>query len=82
MYHVRLRGNGSRQIPLDRTRQVPERSLLPASQRYRARAEECRHRAQSLRDPRIRNQMLRLAADYEIKAMQAEAFEIKESKNE
>jgi len=26
--------------------------------------------------------MLRLAADYESKAMQAEAFEIKESKNE
>lgn len=61
---------------------MPERSLLAASQRYRARAEECRLRAQSLRDPRIRAQMLRLAADYESKAMQAEAFEIKESKNE
>ena len=61
---------------------MPERSLLPASQRYRARAEECRLRAQSFHDPRIRTQMLRLAADYESKAMQAEAFEIKESKNE
>jgi len=61
---------------------LPERSLLPASQRYRARAEECRQRAVSIHDPRTRTQMLRLAADYESKAMQAEAFEIKESKND
>jgi hypothetical protein len=61
---------------------MPERSQLPASQRYRARAEECRLRAQSLQDPRIRTQMLRLAADYESKAVQAEAYEIKDSKNE
>ena len=54
---------------------------IPASQRYRARAEECRLKAESFRDERARRQMLQLAADYDRKAVQAEVFEVKAPKN-
>jgi hypothetical protein len=46
------------------------------SQQYRARAEECRTRAQAFRDPKARARMLDVAAEYERKAKQAEASEI------
>ena len=59
---------------------MPDRAPNPASQRYRARAEECRIQAESFRDPKARTQMLQLAADYERKAVRAEAFEIEEPK--
>lgn len=51
---------------------------MPASLRYRARAEECRVHARSFRDENARTEMLQLAADYERKAVQAEAFELVE----
>jgi hypothetical protein len=47
----------------------------PPSQRYRAQAEECRFQAETFRDPKAQEQMLRLAAIYDRKA---EEFEIKE----
>ena len=59
---------------------MSDRAPLPASQRYRARAEECRTQAASFRDPKARTQMLQLAADYERKAVRAEVFEIQEPK--
>jgi hypothetical protein len=59
---------------------MSDRAPLPASQRYRVRAEECRIQAESFRDPKARTQMLQLAADYERKAVQAEAFEMQEPK--
>lgn len=43
---------------------VPPATPVPASQRYRARADECRLKARSFRDPKARAQMLNLAADY------------------
>lgn len=46
------------------------------SQRYRARADECRAKADTFRNPKARAQMLKLAADYDRKAVQAEAFEV------
>ncbi|MGB8044039.1 MAG: hypothetical protein WCF66_13845 [Pseudolabrys sp.] len=55
---------------------MSERASIPASQRYRARAEESRIQAESYRDPKARTQMLQLAADYDRKAVQAEAFAI------
>jgi hypothetical protein len=58
---------------------MSERASIPASQRYRARAEECRIQAESFRDPKARTQMLQLAANYDRKAVQAEAFEIADS---
>jgi hypothetical protein len=61
---------------------MSERPPIPANQIYRARAEECRLKAQSFRDPKARTQMLQLAADYERKAVQAEAFEVQKQKNE
>jgi hypothetical protein len=54
---------------------------IPASQRYRAHAEECRLNAWSFRDDSVRTKMLQLAADYERKAVQAEAFERLEPKD-
>jgi hypothetical protein len=54
---------------------------FPASQRYRARAEDCRLKAQSFRNEKARTQMLQLAADYDRKAVQAEAFEVQQPKN-
>ena len=46
------------------------------SQQYRARAEQCRTKAQMFRDLKARARMLELAAEYERKAKQAEASEI------
>jgi len=59
---------------------VPLAARIPASQRYRARAEECRLNARSFRDDSARTQMMQLAADYERKAVQAEVFERLEPK--
>jgi hypothetical protein len=53
---------------------------LPTSQKYRACAKECRRQAQSFRDPKIRTRMFQIAADYDRKARQAEAFEPHETK--
>ena len=44
---------------------------LPASERYRALAEECRFQAKRSRDRKAQIQMLCSAASYERKAMQA-----------
>jgi hypothetical protein len=44
----------------------------------RARAKEVRRQAQSFRDPKARTRMLQIAADYDRKARQAEAFEPEE----
>ena len=41
-----------------------QRTFIPASE-FRARAEECRRRAQTVRDKTAQMRMLRLAADYE-----------------
>jgi hypothetical protein len=49
------------------------------SQQYRARAEECRTKAQMFRNPKARARMLDLASEYERKAKQAEASEIQQS---
>ena len=46
---------------------------------YRARAEECRAKAQSFRDARARAQMFKLADEYELKAKQAEASELEKN---
>ena len=54
---------------------MSEHTPIPVSQRYRARAEECQIQAESFRDPKARTQMLQLAADYDRKAVQAEAIE-------
>jgi hypothetical protein len=51
------------------------------SQQYRARAEECRTKAQMFRDPKARARMLDLASEYERKANQAEALESQKPKN-
>jgi len=53
--------------------------VTDASQRYRARAEECRAKAQSFRDARARAQMFKLADEYELKAKQAEASELEKN---
>jgi hypothetical protein len=55
-------------------------ALPPASQKYRACAKECRRQAQSFRDPKARNRILQIAADYERKARLAKAFEPEEPK--
>ena len=51
------------------------------SQQYRARAEECRAKAQTFRDPKARARMLDIAAEYERKAKQAEASELQKPQN-
>lgn len=48
---------------------------LTLSERCRALAEECRAKARSFRNERPRTQMFQLAADYERKAIRAEALE-------
>jgi hypothetical protein len=52
------------------------------SQQYRARAEECRTKAQMFRDPKARARMLDLASEYERKALREETLEAKKPKNE
>jgi len=67
-----LRGDqliGSSTLPTN------HQNFIPASVRYRARAEECRLQALTFRDKTAQTQMFQLAADYDRKAMQAEAFE-------
>ena len=54
---------------------MSERTPILSSQRYRARAEECRIQGESFRGPKARTQMLQLAANYDRKAVQAEAIE-------
>jgi hypothetical protein len=49
------------------------------SQQYRARAEECRSKAQMFRNPKACVRMLDPASEYERKAKQAEAPEIQQS---
>jgi len=46
------------------------------SQQYRTRAEECRRKAETFRDPKARARMLDVAAEYDRKAEQAEASEV------
>jgi hypothetical protein len=60
---------------------MSERARTPASQAYRTRAEECRNKAHSYRNPKARTQMLQLAAEYDRKAAQAEEIELREIKN-
>jgi hypothetical protein len=45
---------------------------VPASERYRAQAEEYRFQAETFRDPKAQAQALHLAAIYDCKAVQAE----------
>ena len=59
----------------------PPATPIPASRRYRARADECRLKALSFRNEKARTQMLQLAADYDRKAVQAEAFEVQTPKS-
>jgi hypothetical protein len=49
--------------------------VLTLSERLRALAEECRATASSFRNVKPRTQMTQLAADYERKAIRAEALE-------
>ncbi len=60
---------------------APNSTHTVASERYRARADERRVKAESFRDPKARAQMLQLAADYDRKAVQAEAFEAHTNEN-
>ena len=60
---------------------TPDLSRIIASQRYRARADECRAKAQAFRDSKARIQMLQLAADYDRKAVQAEELDIPANEN-
>ena len=48
---------------------------LTLSERCRALAEECRAKARSFHNEKPRTQMFQLAADYERKAIRAEALE-------
>ena len=45
------------------------------SQYYRTRAEDCRKSGSSFRDPRAREDMFKLATEYDLKAKEAEANE-------
>ena len=45
------------------------------SQQYRSRAEECRRKAERLRNPKARTRMLTLSEEYDNKANQAELYE-------
>ena len=60
---------------------MPEHSPVPAGQKFRERAEECRRLAESYRDPKARTQMLQLAAECDRKAVQAEEIELQEIKD-
>ena len=54
---------------------MSEGKVLSLSQRCHALADECRLKARSFRNEKPRNQMFQLAADYEHKAVLAEALE-------
>jgi hypothetical protein len=55
---------------------------LTLSQHYRVRAEECRRKAGTFKNAAARTKMLDLAAEYERKAREAEAKEVKKSQND
>ena len=57
-----------------------EQTFIPASERFRACAEECRRRAQTVLNKTAQARMFQLAADYELRAVQVEAFEPKPAK--
>jgi hypothetical protein len=61
--------------------QTPNLSRILASQLDRARADECRVKAQAFRNSKARTQMLQLAADYDRKAVQAEELEVPANEN-
>jgi hypothetical protein len=60
----------------------PPAKPVPASQRSRARAQEYRLKAQSFRNEKAHVPMLQLAANYDRKAVQAEASEVQQLKNQ
>ena len=49
---------------------------IPDSQKFRARAEECRALAESFHSQKVRIQMQQLAADYDRMALQAAGREL------
>jgi hypothetical protein len=55
---------------------TPAPTRIPDSQKFRARAEECRALAESFHSQKVRIQMQQLAADYDRMAMQAAAREL------
>ena len=57
-------------------------SLITLSEQYRARAEECRRKAEMFKNTTARTRMLDLAAEYERKAREAAAKEIQKSEND
>jgi hypothetical protein len=59
---------------------MSQRAPRPTSHKYRACAKECRRQAQSFRDRKTRTRVLEIAAEYERKARQAEAFALQEIK--
>ena len=54
---------------------MTETETITFSQYYRTRANECRARGSSFRDPQARAEMFKLAIDYDLKAKEAEANE-------
>jgi hypothetical protein len=54
---------------------MPERKLMPFSERCRVIAKECRATAKSFQSEKARTQMLQLADDYDRKALQAAEIE-------
>jgi hypothetical protein len=57
-------------------------SLIILSEQYRARAEECRLKAETFKNTTARTRMLDLAAEYERKAREAEAKENQKSETD
>ena len=54
---------------------MSEAKTITFSQYYRTRAEDCRARGNLFRDPAARAEMFKLAAEYDLKAKEAEAGE-------
>ena len=52
---------------------MSEAKTITFSQYYRTRAEDCRARGNLFRDPAARAEMFKLAAEYDLKAKEAEA---------
>jgi hypothetical protein len=57
-------------------------SLITLGEQYRARAEECRRKAETFKNTTARTRMLDLAAEYERKAREAEAKENQKSETD
>ena len=57
-----------------------QRVFISPSERYRACAEACRREAQTFLSKTMQARMFQLAADYERRAVQAEAFDPKPAK--